>query len=408
MKWFERIAIPAAVAIGFAAVTCTVNTTGAPCETRDNCPSGQFCTFEGKCHSYQQGAPCSTDDHCPQGEHCAEGTCAEGAPPAEDAGTDSGSDAGHDSGRDAGQAECAIADNCKTAHVVEGQCVEGRCVVTCEEGWEDANRNVTKDGCEKETPCSTTGGFSPGTECSTTRECACVGDGTHCVKELANYMGYSLKKGVCLEDCPSDTCRNQTDRCFPTRPGKDFVPELKSCFTTGELTGNLTIVVKGACKDGEGALRAGQVKIALAGNFADFNAFTACTEGEGTQKTLVVQGFRICSAPNTPCPDIMYLYVREQALVDALNAGQTEIPYVSPEGEGNFGVLYLYAKIIGGIIDTMWVRGMASGGSISDILQSGSGPLGNEYKATVDIDLISYELAFCGGTTGQPCPEVGQ
>ncbi|MBI5525726.1 MAG: hypothetical protein HY897_05285 [Deltaproteobacteria bacterium] len=399
MKWLERILIPAALAIGLVAMTCTVNTTGAPCETRANCPSGQFCSIENTCHSYQQNAPCETDDHCPEGEHCLAGNCAEGTPPA-DAGIDAGPDAGSDAGADAGQIDCAINDNCKTEHVVEGQCVEGRCVVACEDGWEDANHNVVKDGCEKEIPCGSASQLVElGFECETTAKCKCGKSGSHCVKGLAEGMGFGTDKGVCLEDCPAGDCGDSRYKCVPTKVDENMKPVVQSCFKIGKLTGAITILVKNVCEDVAGDGRAGLARIALDFYNAEFTVFTACRDKSSNPPVVVVQGFRFCNGPTTPCPDILYMYIREDAF-----GASAEIPYFNERNEPTFGATYLYATIEQDSITEMTIRGMASGGRIFNIVNTTVA----EYKAELDIELIKYEITFCGAETGKECPKFNQ
>ena len=404
MKAVAKIAVlSSGLLAALALATCTVSTTGAPCVDRTNCPNGQFCAIDGICHTTQNDAPCEVDAHCPEGQYCASGMCTAGEAPLGDAGNDTGetNDAGADAGVDAGVRECAIDANCKNAHVTDAKCVDDRCQLTCEQGWENANGDAL-DGCEAETPCNPAGGFSGGTECVLTSECACGAQGAHCVKGLVDYMGFASDQGVCLGDCNTKACPDSTYKCVPTRLDDKGRPVLQSCFKTGRLTGNFTVLVKDVCKDATGDLRAGSLKIALNPYYADFNNFTGCKDASGAQKAVVVQGFKICAAPNVPCPDIVYLYVREDAI------GKAEIPYINENGEPNFGSLYLWAEFDGTTIDKMAVRGMASGGRIFNLAKTATGPLGSEYKGETDVELIEYVLPVCGGTTGKACPQVGQ
>jgi hypothetical protein len=177
-------------------------------------------------------------------------------------------------------------------------------------------------------------------------------------------MGFGSDRGVCLEDCSKTmACKDAKAKCVPTKLDENGQPSLESCFKTGKLTGSFTVLIKDACKDAPADARAGLCKISLPPYYPDFTVFSACKDQSSEPKLITMQGFKFCPDPQstTPCPDVLYIYVRQDA------ATGTEIPYFNVEkGWPNFGVMYLWADfdIQANVINKMALRGTASGGRV--------------------------------------------
>ena len=401
------LSLAAACLVVAAAATCTVSTTGAPCDSRDNCPKAQFCGVDGVCHSNQKNAPCETDAHCPEGDYCAGGTCAAVDTP-DDAGTDAGGqddggvgpdagqDAGADAGGDAGKIDCAIDSNCQTRHVAAGQCVEGRCQLTCEKGWENGNGDAA-DGCEAEV-CNPSGWTTLTMNCTQTWDCAC---GNHCVKGIAGGPG-SAGLGQCLEDCDyrAPKCKDSTAKCLPITTSGSTVTQA-NCFRTGKLTGDFKILLTDKCgAQGGGELRQGSLSLTIGGKAYAFDMFTACKKVEGDGKTYVeIQGFHILQAqPLTPGPDLIFF------MIPAGKIDQSLIEMYQGSPESNFTVVQEEVTFNGyPNVSAVTLHGMGFSGKIFNLAKGAKLPAGQEYTGSVDVEMMKYDADMCGGATGTPC-----
>jgi hypothetical protein len=199
------IFIVAASAFAAGAVSCTVNVTGAPCVTDQNCPKGQYCGTDGLCKG--------------------------GTRPGQDGGIPDGSDPGKDGGKtDAGDAgtqdggwKCTGSGQCDQdagQHVcVGGACVPGNCV----------------DRIECQDPGKPT--------CGTDHYCsdACDTDaGTVCGKNYRCCTGHCLEGDCCGDpDCPAGKCLGNVCVTHCEKPDQ--------CQSNLCCDGTCAVPLKGCC-----------------------------------------------------------------------------------------------------------------------------------------------------------------
>ncbi|MGC8927143.1 MAG: hypothetical protein ACP5QK_04385 [Myxococcota bacterium] len=342
----------------FLFISCFVDTELAPCISSENCPKGQFCSktdmkchktefriyscedsgckenefcypLDNSCHLKDEvGLPCETYNDCPSGQLCKENHCNIPAEP-----------------------QCKEDSECIKENVNTARCDEGVCKIDkCNLGFSDKDMDFS-NGCENILPC-TDEGFNNYEQCTGNNVCKCDSD---CIK-LSGYYGVDYNKGLCLKKCsPTDVNKSFDNMLCACTANEMGICKKANLFETAMLSGLVRARMVDNCDDFmKDSTTFRDISLTLGGVESTYNRATACKKTENGKPIINVSLFKVCQL--LPCKDIVVI-----TLPQDIKPNQT----LTTDDAGALKATVNYSLVDNKIqVQDIWFNAMSVAGSI--------------------------------------------